>query len=48
MPIGTSTRPVLTTRPARAKTLVPLLLLSVAPMLEYDSAPLRMIQGTLA
>src|SRR6476469_3132149 len=45
-PIGTSTSPVLTTRPARAKTLVPLLL--VVPRPAHPSPPLRMIGATLA
>ena len=43
MPIGTSTRPVLTTLPARAKTLVPLLF--SVPMPANQSPPLRMIGG---
>src|SRR5665647_3791891 len=46
IPIGTSTRPVLTMRPARAKTLVPLLL--PRPIAAYHSGPLRRIVGTLA
>ena len=46
MPIGTSTRPVLSTRPASAKTLVPLLF--SVPMPANQSPPLRMIGATLA
>ena len=46
VPIGTSTRPVLRILPARAKTLVPLLF--SVPMPANQSAPLRMIGGTLA
>ena len=46
IPIGTSIRPVLWTRPVRAKTLVPLLLL--VPIPANQSAPLRRIVGTLA
>src|SRR3954470_5325723 len=45
-PIGTSTSPVLTTRPASAKTFVPLLVFE--PMPAYQSPPLRMIGATLA
>src|SRR3954453_23876330 len=45
-PIGTSTRPVFTTRPASAKTLVPLLV--AVPIPAYHSPPLRMIGATLA
>ena len=44
--MGTSTRPVLTTRPARANTLVPLLV--SVPMPAYQSPPLRMIGAMLA
>ena len=44
--MGTSTRPVFTIRPARANTLVPLLLPMPSPA--YQSAPLRMIAGTFA
>ena len=43
MPIGTSTRPVLRILPARAKTLVPLLL--AVPIAANQSAPLLMIGG---
>ena len=43
MPIGTSISPVLTTRPARAKTFVPLLV--SVPMPANQSPPLRMIGG---
>ena len=46
VPIGTSTRPVLRTLPARAKTLVPLLF--SVPMPANQSAPSRMMAGTLA
>jgi len=44
--MGTSTRPVLTTRPARANTLVPLLV--SVPIRAYQSPPLRMIGAMLA
>ena len=46
VPIGTSTRPVFLILPARAKTFVPLLV--AVPMPANQSAPLRMIGGTLA
>ena len=46
VPIGTSTRPVLTTRPASAKTFVPLLF--SVPMPANHAAPLRMIGATFA
>ena len=46
VPIGTSTRPVLTTLPVRAKVLVPGE--PSVPMLRYQAAPLRMMPGTLA
>ena len=46
MPIGTSTRPVLFTAPARAKTLVPLLF--SVPYDANHSAPFRMIGATFA
>jgi len=46
IPMGTSTRPVRSARPATANTLVPLLL--SVPQAAYLSAPFRMIQGTLA
>ena len=39
--MGTSTKPVLTTLPERAKTFVPLLF--SVPMEAYQSAPLRII-----
>ena len=45
-PSGTSMRPVLTTLPASAKTLVPRLF--PEPMAEYHSAPRLMIVGMLA
>src|ERR1035437_3392889 len=46
MPIGTWTRPVLLTRPARAKTLVPLLF--SVPMPANHAPPLRLIGGLFA
>src|SRR4030067_206109 len=46
IPMGTSTRPVLLMLPTREKILVPLL--PLVPMLEYHSAPLLIINGTLA
>ena len=46
VPMGTSIRPVFTTLPVRAKALVPGLF--SVPMLRYQSAPRRMMQGTLA
>src|SRR5208283_2848524 len=46
VPIGTSIRPVLLILPANAKTLVPLLF--SVPIPANQSAPLRMIGGTLA
>ncbi|MNN23562.1 hypothetical protein D3C81_1369660 [compost metagenome] len=46
MPIGTSTSPVLTTLPPKAKTLVPLLF--SVPMLPYHEAPSSKMIGTLA
>src|SRR5450759_1155124 len=46
VPIGTSIRPVFTIRPARAKTLVPLLF--PTPIPAYHSEPLRRIAPTLA
>jgi hypothetical protein len=46
VPMGTSTRPVFTMRPASAKTLVPLL--RPGPYDEYHSGPLRRMVGTLA
>ena len=46
VPIGTSTRPVFTTRPARAKTFVPLLV--AVPIAANQSPPLRMMGATLA
>ena len=46
MPIGTSTSPEFTTRPARANTLVPLL--SAVPIDAYQAAPLRMMGAMLA
>ena len=46
MPIGTSIRPVFSTRPASAKTLVPLLF--SVPMPANQSAPWRMIGAMLA
>src|SRR4051812_33997654 len=46
VPIGTSTSPVLRILPAKAKTFVPLLV--SVPMPANQSAPLRMIGGTLA
>src|SRR6516225_4874141 len=45
IPIGTSTRPVLRTLPARENTLVPRLL--PTPMLAYQSGPRRSIGVTL-
>ena len=44
--MGISTRPVLFTAPARAKTLVPLLF--SVPNCAYHSAPLVMITGMAA
>ena len=46
VPIGTSTSPVFTTRPARAKTLVPLLV--AVPIAANQSPPLRMMGAMLA
>ncbi len=46
IPMGTSTRPVLLIFPTRLNTFVPLL--DCVPILEYQSAPLLMINGTLA
>ena len=46
VPMGTSTSPAFFTRPATAKTLVPLL--SPVPMAGNQSAPLSMITGILA
>ena len=46
VPIGTSMSPVLTTRPASAKTFVPLLV--AVPIEANQSPPLRMIGATLA
>ena len=46
IPIGTSTRPVFRTRPASAKTLVPLLF--SVPICACQSPPLRKIGGTFA
>src|SRR4030042_6553170 len=43
--MGTSTRPVLFTLPTTEKTFVPLL--PSVPILEYQSAPLEMMTGTL-
>ena len=45
-PIGTSMRPVLATRPARAKTFVPLPLR--VPIAWYQAAPLRTMAGMFA
>ncbi len=44
--MGTSTRPVLLTLPAREKILVPLL--SSVPTSPYQSDPFLMIRGTFA
>src|SRR4030042_1666281 len=46
IPIGTSTSPVLFTFPAKAKTLVPLLV--SVPIPAYHSGPLSIILATLA
>ena len=46
MPMGTSIRPVFWTRPARAKTFVPLLF--SVPMRANQSPPLRRMGGMLA
>jgi len=46
VPMGISTRPVLRTAPARAKTFVPLD--SSVPKLAYHAAPRRMMAGMLA
>ena len=46
VPMGTSTRPVFTTLPVRAKVLVPGL--ASVPMPLYHPAPCRMMPGTLA
>ena len=46
MPSGTSTRPELTTRPASANTLVPVL--GGRPIPAYQAPPLRMIGAMLA
>ncbi len=46
IPMGTSTSPVFCTRPARAKTFVPLLF--SVPISAYHSPPLRMMGATLA
>src|SRR5512139_3585594 len=46
VPMGTSTRPVLLILPTSENILVPLLV--SVPILEYHSAPLEIICGTLA
>ena len=46
VPIGTSTRPVLLILPTSEKIFVPLL--PAVPMEAYQSAPLLMMNGTLA
>ena len=45
VPIGTSTSPVFTTLPVRAKVFVPAL--PSVPMVRYHAAPFIMIPGTL-